>query len=109
MSIDPFIGSFSRQPGWLASRPLGSLVRQYAESMQIQRYSDLTIRHYLSALAHFNFWAASTSLAVSDIGETTIGEFIDLHLPRCACPEPCFKGRLETGAALRRLLMLLRQ
>jgi integrase/recombinase XerD len=109
MSINHFIGSFSRRPGWLASRPLGSLVRQYAESMQIQRYSDLTIRHYLSALAHFNFWAASTSLAVSDIGETTIGEFIDLHLPRCACPEPCFKGRLETGAALRRLLMLLRQ
>jgi site-specific recombinase XerD len=75
--------------------------------MQSQRYSELTIRHYLSAVAHFNHWAVSRPLAVANIGETAIREFIGLHLPICACPKPCFRGRLEIGAALRRLLMLL--
>jgi hypothetical protein len=77
--------------------------------MQGQRYSELTIRHYLSALAHFNHWAASRPLAVANIGETAIREFIGLHLPICACQKPCFRGRLEIGAALRLLLMLLQQ
>jgi site-specific recombinase XerD len=106
MSIDQFIGSLSH-PDWLASRPLGPIARQYIESMQSERYSELTIRHYLSALAHFNYWAVSKPLAISNIGDTAIGEFIGLHLPTCACPKPCFQGRLEIGAALRRLLMLL--
>jgi integrase/recombinase XerD len=106
MSIDQFIGSFSHAD-WLATQPLGPITSQYVESMQNQHYSALTIRHYLSALAHFNFWAASRPLAVSDIGATAIGEFIGLHLPTCACAKPCFRGRLEIGAALRRLLTLL--
>jgi integrase/recombinase XerD len=75
--------------------------------MRGHRYSELTIRHYLSALAHFNHWAVSRPLDVANIGETAIREFIGLHLPICACPKPCFRGRLEIGAALRLLLMLL--
>ena len=107
MSIDQFISSFNHVD-WLAIQPLGPIASQYVESMQKQRYSALTIRHYLSALAHFNHWAASRPLAVSDIGATTIREFIGLHLPTCVCAKPCFRGRLEMGAALRRLLTLLR-
>ena len=107
MSIDQFIGSFSHAD-CLATHPLGPITSQYVESMQNQNYSALTIRHYLSALAHFNHWAASRPLAVSDIGATTIREFIGLHLPTCVCAKPCFRGRLEMGAALRRLLTLLR-
>ena len=83
------------------------MIRQYVESMQSQRYSELTIRHYLSALAHFNHWAVSRPLAIANIGETAIREFIGLHLPICACPKPCFRGRLEIGAALGLLLALL--
>jgi len=48
------------------------MIRQYVESMQSQRYSELTIRHYLSALAHFNHWAVSRPLAIANIGETAI-------------------------------------
>jgi hypothetical protein len=77
--------------------------------MRSQLYTEFTIRHYLSALAHFNHWALSRPLAVADIGETAIREFIGLHLPICACPKPCFRGRLEIAAALRRLLKLLQQ
>jgi integrase/recombinase XerD len=77
--------------------------------MRNQRYSELTIRHYLSALAHFNHWAVSRPLAVANISETAIKEFIGVHLPTCDCPKPCFRGPLEAGAALRRLLMLLQQ
>jgi integrase/recombinase XerD len=106
MSIDQFISSFSHAD-WLATQPLGPIARQYGESMQNQHYSALTIQHYLSALAHFNYWAASRPLAVSNIGATVIEEFIRLHLPTCTCAKPCFRGRLEIGAALRRLLKLL--
>jgi integrase/recombinase XerD len=106
MSIDQFISSFSHAD-WLATQPLGPIARQYGESMQNQHYSALTIQHYLSALAHFNYWAASRPLAVSNIGATVIEEFILLHLPTCTCAKPCFRGRLEIGAALRRLLKLL--
>ncbi len=108
MSIDQFIASLSR-PDWLATQPLGSIIPQYVESMQRQRYCEFTVRHYLSALAHFNYWAVSKQLAVSNIGETAVREFIRLHLPTCGCPKPCFRGRLEIGAALRHLLMLLHQ
>ena len=106
MSIDQFISSLSHAD-WLATQPFGPIVHQYVESMEDQHYSALTIRHYLSALAHFNYWAASKRLAVSSIGGAVIEEFIRLHLPTCACAKPCFRGRLEIGAALRRLLTLL--
>jgi site-specific recombinase XerD len=108
MVIDQFLGSLSH-PDWLASQPLGPIARQYIESMQRERYSELTIRHYLSALAHFNYWAGTRPLVVSNLGETAMGEFIGLHLPTCTCPPPCFRGRREIGAALRRLLRLLQQ
>jgi integrase/recombinase XerD len=75
--------------------------------MRKQRYTEFTIRHYLSALAHFNHWAVSRPLAVADISEATVREFIGVHLPTCACSKRCFRGPLETGAALRRLLVLL--
>jgi len=107
-SIDQFVDSVDSHD-WLANPPLGSIVRQYVESMRSQRYTELTIRHYLSALAHFNHWALSRPVAVADIGETAIREFIGLHLPVCACQKPCFRGRLEIAAALRRLLKLLKQ
>jgi len=106
MSIDQFISSFSHAD-WLSTQPLGPIARQYGESMQNERYSALTIQHYLSALAHFNYWASSRSLAVSNIGAPVIEEFIGVHLPTCACAKPCFRGRLEIGAALGRLLKLL--
>jgi integrase/recombinase XerD len=106
MSIDQFFSSFSHAD-WLVTPPFGPIVRQYVESMEYQHYSALTIRHYLSALAHFNYWAASKRLAVSSIDAAVIEEFIRLHLPTCACAKPCFHGRLEIGAALRRLLALL--
>jgi hypothetical protein len=61
--------------------------------MQSQRYSELTIRHYLSAVAHFNHWAVSRPLAVANIRETEIREFIALHLPICACPNPLDPSR----------------
>jgi len=106
MSIDQFISSFSHAD-WLTTQPLGTIARQYGESMQNERYSPLTIQHYLSALAHFNHWAASTPLAVSNIGATAIEAFIALHLPTCACTKPCFRGPLEIAAALARMLKLL--
>ncbi len=108
MVIDQFLDSLSH-PDWLASQPLGPVARQYIESLQREHYSELTIRHYLSALAHFNYWAGTRSLVLSKIGQAVIGEFIGLHLPTCACPPPCFRGRREMGAALRRLLRLLQQ
>jgi hypothetical protein len=46
MSIDQFISSFNHVD-WLAIQPLGPIASQYVESMQKQRYSALTIRHYL--------------------------------------------------------------
>jgi integrase/recombinase XerD len=106
MSIDQFISSFSHAD-WLTTQPLGPIARQYGESMQNQRYSALTIQHYLSALAHFNYWASSRPLAISNIGAPVIEEFIGVHLPTCACTKRCFRGRLEIGAALGRLLKLL--
>lgn len=108
MVIDQFLGSLSH-PDWLASPPLDSIARSYIESLQREHYAELTIRHYLSALSHFNYWAKAKPLVVSHLSETAMAEFIGLHLPTCACPSPCFRGRREMGAALRCLLRLLQQ
>jgi len=106
MSIDKFIGTY-RHPDWLASPPVGPITRRYVDYLQSYRYGELTTCHYLSALAHFNRWAASKPLAVSDIGAAAIAEFMDLHLPTCACPKPRFRGRRTIATALRHLLRLL--
>lgn len=106
MAIDKFIGTFAH-PDWLASPPVGPITRRYIDYLQSDRYGELTTCHYVSAVAHFNYWANSKPLAVSDICTAAITEFMDLHLPTCACPKPCFRGRGEIATALRHLLRLL--
>jgi integrase/recombinase XerD len=106
MSVDEFIASMSR-PDWLVSGPLGPVAAQYIDDLQSQRYSTLTIRHYLDALAHFSFWAIAEPLGICDIDEAAIARFLGQHLPACSCPQPCLRGRDEIRAALRRLLSLL--
>ena len=106
MSIDKFVGAFSH-PDWLTSPPVGSMTRLYIDHLQSHRYGEITICHYLSAVAHFNHWATAKPLAACNIGPAATKEFMDQHLPTCACPTPRFCGRGEIAAALRHLLRLL--
>lgn len=106
MSMDKFIRAYVHQD-WLKAPPVGPLTPRYIDYLQNERYGELTTCHYLSAVAHFNHWASSKRLSVSDIGAASIAEFVERHLPTCACPKPRFRGRGEIAAALRHLLRLL--
>jgi site-specific recombinase XerD len=106
MSVDEFIASLSH-PEWLARGPFGTVAGQYVDHLHGQRYSQLTIRHYVGALAHFSYWTTIEQLGMSDVHRATITRFLCVHLPACACPKPCFHGLHEIRAALGHLLVLL--
>jgi integrase/recombinase XerD len=106
MSIDRFIRAYAHQD-WLETPPVGPITRRYSDYLQNERYGELTTCHYLSAVAHFNHWASSKRLSVSDIRAASITEFMERHLATCDCQKPRFRGRGEIAAALRHLLTLL--
>jgi site-specific recombinase XerD len=85
--------------------PFEAAYRQYLVE---RRYAPATRRVYLRCVAHFARWLTWRRRAVCDLTEDDVRRFLDRHLPRCTCRPPARRCRHEVRAALRHLLVVLR-
>lgn len=106
MQIDRSLANLARRD-WLTDGPLNGVITTYIEALRNQRYADRTIGIYLGCLAHFSFWIKTEPVESPSIDASLVKRFLVKHLPRCACPAPCYGSVASSGAALRHLLRML--
>jgi integrase/recombinase XerC len=93
---------------WLRDSPLTPYVIGYFNHLVQCRYSIQAARNYINGIAHLGRWMAQSHIPIDQIGESTVSQFLDEHLPVCDCPRPAFRSRPELRAACAHLLRLLR-
>lgn len=106
MSADKCLTNLVRRD-WLTDGPLASVITSYIETLRSQRYADHTIGGYLGCLAHFSYWIKAEAIEFSSLDSSLVERFLFNHLPACNCPEPCYAGAANSGAALRHLLRVV--
>src|SRR5262245_27909496 len=105
MFEDQLLLKTSRWP-WLIDGPLGIAVAPYVNYLRTQRYSEHTVNHYLTSIAHFSYWMRARGLKLSNLDEILVNRFLRRHLLSCKCPKPCCHSP-HLRAALRHLLIVL--
>lgn len=93
---------------WLATAPLGPYVDAYKQYLTDRGYAVTTFGNCTRCIAHFAQWIREQRMRVHRIDETVVTEFLDDHLPRCACVGPVCRDRRSLSAALGHLLVVLR-
>ena len=97
-----------RDIDWLADGPIGPYVDAFKEHLSDRRYAPHTFASYLRGIAHFAQWMHGRRFRLQRIGEASIAEFLDLHLPDCHCRGRVHRDRGDLSAALGHLLVVLR-
>ncbi len=97
-----------RSIDWLAVGPIGPYVEAFKQHLTERRYAAHTFASYLGGIAHFARWARRRRLRLHRIGEASVAEFLDVHLPDCRCAWPVRHDRGDLSAALGHLLVVLR-
>lgn len=93
---------------WLSTSVLAAIEGEYVSYLRAGRYHSNTVRVYLACVAHFAKWVTEEGLGLLQIDETVQLQFLDTHLPTCACHPPVRKLRHELRVAVRHLLQVLR-
>jgi integrase/recombinase XerD len=105
--VDDFIQKH-RHRALLQVDPLGTVLPSIVEMMRSKGYGERTIKNHLSALAHFNYWAAGRNIPISGIDEDLVSQFIDGHLPNCTCSSDLLRSRVYTKSATHLAVRFLR-
>jgi len=108
MSEDQLLLTSAHCP-WLIDGPLGIAVTPYVNYLRIRRYSEPTVNRYVTSVAHFAYWMRVRKSKLLNLDETLVNQFLRRHLPYCKCPKPCRHSPQDLRAALRHLLIVLRQ
>lgn len=105
--VDDFF-RYYRHPDWLQNGPLSPLLRPYVEMLLSEGYRQRTIKKYIGALTHFNYWTASKRISISQIDYDLIKKFIVTHLPSCRCAPPRYRSAKEVIPAMQHAVRLMR-
>lgn len=108
MSEDILITSIARR-SWIVDGPLCIIASPYINYLRTLRYAEDTTRTYLKALAHFAYWAKTSGIGIAEIDEALIYQFLETHLLSCKCPPPCLSHCSDVRAALKQLVIVMRQ
>jgi len=100
--------SSTGRTNWLAEGFVGTYADLYNQYLTDRKYAPSTVRNYLASVAHFAQWASSKKLRLQQIDESSVFEFLDIHLPACCCARPVHRERGDLSAALGHLLIVLR-
>jgi len=98
----------SNRIDWLAKGPLAPYVDVYKQYLTDRGYAPTTFDNCIRSVVHFAQWIHQRRLRVRRIDEAIVTEFLDGHLPECACTGSICRDRGSLSAALGHLLKVLR-
>jgi len=83
-------------------------VPTYCQRLSEQGYAPSTCRTYLLCVAHFAGWLTERERPLVQLCSDDVIRFLDEHLAQCACSFPVRRVRNDCRAALRHLMIALR-
>lgn len=92
---------------WFAEAALGAHADSYVHYLTERGYAQETVECYFRSVAHFVRWISQQGLALCDISEPLISQFLDGHLPHCRCAARCRRTRVDVRAALKHFFTML--
>ncbi|MCM2340310.1 site-specific integrase [Rhodoferax sp.] len=92
---------------WLLNSALAPHLESYCAHFRLGRYAATTSAGCVAGLAHFARWMTQCGLAVEQLDERTVEQFLDEHLPCCDCPRPVRRDHGTLRAALGHMLAVL--
>ena len=98
-------GSFT---AWLDEGPLAPHVDAFVQYLTDRGYARSSFATYVDSITHFAQWIHRRRVDVCRIDESVLAEFLDEHLPSCRCDGVVQRHRPSLSAALRHLLIVLR-
>lgn len=90
----------------LRASDLAPFVPAYWDRLGEKHYALSTARQYMNCLAHFAHWSKRQQFDLCNFDQHA-EEFLDRHLPVCACAVPIQRSRNQVRAALRHLKMVV--
>lgn len=93
----------------MAASHLGIILHDFVLDLHARGHSIHCIQAYGQIAEHFSRWMATRHLALRQIDEAVVAQFLSGHLSHCHCPRPAPTHRKNNRAALGRLLVFLRQ
>ena len=95
----------SRNQGWLRNSALNPFADTYINYLIHYGYSDQCVRTYTHSVAHFAYWLKNKKIPLDRVDETTIDQFLFVHLPACNCSRRCRCSLFSVRAALGHLVV----
>ena len=92
---------------WLLNSALAPHLESYCAYFRLGRYAATYSAGCVAGLAHFARWMTQCGLAVEQLEERTVEQFLDEHLPCCNCPRPVRRDHGTLSAALGHMLTVL--
>ncbi len=105
--MDVFDGLTELAASRLRASALAPYVQPFWDRLIEQQYSRSTARHYLNCVAHFALWSRRRRFDLHALDQHA-ANFINQHLPRCACAAPVQRSRHQVRAALGHLRAIVR-
>jgi len=94
---------------WLLDGPLSVHLDAYMALLERGRYSEASTGTYVRALSHFAHWMTRCRLAADQLDESFVDQFLNYHLPGCACHAIALRNIAALRAGLGHLIGLLRE
>lgn len=92
---------------WLLNSTLAPHLESYCAHFRLGRYAATYSVGSVAGLAHFARWMTQFGIAVEQLDEHKVEQFLDEHLPRCDCPKPVMRNHGALRAALGHMLAVL--
>lgn len=92
---------------WLLNSALAPHLEWYCAHFRLGRYATTYSVGCVAGLAHFARWMTQCGLAVEQLDEHKVEQFLDEHLPCCDCPKPVRRNHGALRAALGHMLVVL--
>jgi integrase/recombinase XerC len=108
INMDPIRMLHPLARAWLLDGPLSADLDAYLALLERGRYAEGSVEKHLRALAHFSHWMTRCRLAVEQLDEDFVDQFLNHHLPRCDCHATALRTRGDLSAGLGHLLTVLR-
>ena len=93
----------------IAASHLGIILPGFVLDLHSLGYTSEVVQRCRRTAEHFGWWAKRRGLALGQLSERCVRQFLHHHLRRCHCPRPASKSVENCGPPLNRLLDFLRE